>query len=131
MALESADRDPPDLILLDIMMPGIDGYEVCRRLKENPKTRKIPILFVTARSEDVDEAKAFEVGAIDYIAKPLRLRVVLARVKTHLSLATALRELEKQNATLQEIIHLREDIERLTQHDLKSPLTAFINIPPC
>ena len=130
MALESADRDPPDLILLDVMMPGIDGYEVCRRLKENPKTRKIPVLFVTAKSEDVDETKGFEVGAMDYIAKPVRLRVVLARVKTHLSLATALRELEKQNATLQEIIHLREDIERLTQHDLKSPLTAFINIPP-
>ena len=128
-ALESVERNPPDLILLDIMMPGIDGYEVCRLLKQNPKTRSIPVLFVTAMSEDVDEAKGFDVGALDYLTKPVSPLVVLARVKTYLALAKAQQESDKQRETLQEIIRLREDVERITSHDLKSPLTAFINIP--
>ncbi|MBF0502098.1 MAG: response regulator [Candidatus Riflebacteria bacterium] len=129
-ALESVDKNPPDLILLDIMMPGIDGYTVCRRLKANPKTRNIPVLFVTAKSEDVDEYQGFEAGAMDYLIKPVHPLVVMARVKTHLSLAASRRELEKQNETLQEVLRLREDVERITNHDLKSPLTAIINIPP-
>jgi len=81
---------PPDLILLDIMMPDLDGYEVCRRLKANPATRDIPIIFLTAKSDIEDEQKGFELGAVDYITKPISPPIVMARVATHLSLkATA------------------------------------------
>ncbi len=66
-ALEAVDDDPPDLILLDIMMPGMDGYEVCRRLKANPETQKIPVIFVTAMTDVTDETRGFELGAVDYI----------------------------------------------------------------
>lgn len=78
---------PPDLILLDIMMPGMDGYEVCRVLKSDPATNKIPVIFVTAMTEVKNEAKGFEVGGVDYITKPVSAPIVLARVKTHLALA--------------------------------------------
>ena len=74
--------EKPDLILLDVMMPGMDGYEVCRRLKDNPATRDIPIIFLTAKTEEVDEEKGFDVGAVDYIHKPFSAPIVLARVKT-------------------------------------------------
>jgi putative two-component system response regulator len=80
--------DPPDLILLDIMMPGIDGYEVCRRLKEDTKTAHIPVIFLTAKTGIEDEEKGFEIGAVDYITKPISPPIVLARVRTHLELKT-------------------------------------------
>jgi diguanylate cyclase (GGDEF)-like protein len=76
----------PDLILLDVMMPDMDGYEVCRRLKSNPEFRDIPVIFVTAKSDERDEAMGFKVGAVDYITKPLRPLIVLARVKAHIEL---------------------------------------------
>lgn len=86
-ALEIANSEtPPDLILLDIMMPGIDGYEVCQTLKENPRTSNIPIIFVTAKSDVDDEAYGLNLGAVDYIPKPFHLPVVRARVKTHVNL---------------------------------------------
>ncbi len=77
---------PPDLILLDVMMPEMDGYEVCRRIRENPDTRDIPVIFVTAKAEVEDETRGFELGAVDYITKPVSPPVVLARVRTHLLL---------------------------------------------
>ncbi len=82
----AASESPPDAILLDVMMPGIDGYEVCRRLNADPVTRKIPVLFITARSEDDDEATGFQLGAVDYIRKPFNPVVVRARVRTHIEL---------------------------------------------
>ncbi len=85
-ALEIIEENPPDLVLLDIMMPGIDGYEVCRRLKKDKRTRDIPIIFITAKGEDEDEAKGLELGAVDYIAKPFNPVVVKARINTHLEL---------------------------------------------
>lgn len=85
-ALEIAQNDPPDLILLDIMMPGINGYEVCKQLKSNAKTRKIPVIFITILNEIENEEYGFEVGAVDYINKPIKGPIVRARVKTHLSL---------------------------------------------
>ncbi len=89
-ALEVASfANPPDLILLDIMMPGMDGYEVCRRLKENLKTADIPVIFLTAKSDAADEQKGFELGAVDYIAKPISPAIVTARVRTHLQLKSA------------------------------------------
>ena len=95
--ISMAQKTPcPDLILLDIMMPGIDGYEVCERLKASALTRKIPVIFVTAMGETEDEAKGFQVGGVDYITKPISPVVVRARVETHLALYDQNRELEKK-----------------------------------
>jgi len=86
-ALRIAGSDsPPDLILLDIMMPGLDGYEVCRRLKRDPRTANIPVIFLTARAEVDDETKGLALGAVDYIIKPISPPVVMARVRNHLLL---------------------------------------------
>lgn len=82
----AAGGEQPDLILLDVMMPGMDGYEVCSRLKSDPRTRSIPVLFVSARDEEQDEAKGLALGAIDYIVKPIRPSIVQARVRNHLEL---------------------------------------------
>jgi putative two-component system response regulator len=99
-------HDPPDLILLDVMMPEMDGFEVCRRLKADPRTRRIPVIFVTALGEVEDEARGFEVGGVDYIAKPVSPPIVRARVRTHLTLYDRNRELEyrvrKRTAELSE-----------------------------
>ena len=85
LALAAGD-DPPDLILLDVVMPGMDGYEVCMRLKADPKTASIPVLFVSSRDEEEDEARGLDAGGIDYIVKPVRPSIVQARVKNHIEL---------------------------------------------
>ncbi|WP_346842184.1 two-component system response regulator [Metapseudomonas otitidis] len=85
-ALELAGRERPALVLLDVMMPGMTGHEVCQQLKNDPATREIPVIFVTALADTEDEAKGFEVGAVDYITKPVSPAIVKARVRTHLSL---------------------------------------------
>ncbi|HEX7026418.1 MAG TPA: response regulator, partial [Gammaproteobacteria bacterium] len=87
-ALALAEQQHPNLILLDVMMPGMDGFETCKRLKQNKQTRNIPVIFVTAMSDIEDEAYGFELGAVDYIAKPVSAAIVRARVKTHLSLVS-------------------------------------------
>jgi putative two-component system response regulator len=97
----------PDLILLDIMMPGIDGYEVCRRLKAEPLTVDIPVIFLTARTEVEDEQQGFDVGCVDYITKPVSPPLVLARVKTHLMLKGSRDFLKDQNAFLEEEVARR------------------------
>jgi phosphoserine phosphatase RsbU/P len=95
--LELANATPgPDLILLDVIMPGIDGYEVCSRLKASPATRDIPVIFLTGQTETSDETKGFEVGAVDYIHKPFSPAVVAARVQTHLALRETRGQLERQ-----------------------------------
>jgi putative two-component system response regulator len=93
--------NPPDLILLDIIMPEIDGYEVCRRLKEDPKTRNIPIIFLTAKSEVDDEKRGLELGAVDYITKPISPPIVMARVATQLSLKASADFLRDKNEFLE------------------------------
>ena len=85
-AIEQAGLALPNLILLDIMMPGMDGFETCRRLKQNPATQSIPVLFMTALSETIDKVNGFNMGAVDYITKPFQLQEVLARIDTHLTL---------------------------------------------
>ncbi len=86
-AIKRLEKPPlPDLILLDIMMPGMDGYEVCRKIKANPKTRNIPVIFITGKNEEQDEARGFRAGAVDYITKPFSPVVAAARVNTHLEL---------------------------------------------
>jgi len=106
-------NSPPDLILLDVMMPGMDGYEVCRRLKADPMTRKIPVIFVTALSESVSEAYGLALGAVDYLTKPINPDITLARVKTHLALYDMNRTLEdKVNERTAELHDTRLEIIR-------------------
>ncbi|MBF0525675.1 MAG: response regulator, partial [Deltaproteobacteria bacterium] len=100
-ALEIVASAPPDLILLDIMMPGMDGYEVCRRLKADDRSRDIPVIFITAMGESEDETKGLELGAIDYLTKPINPAIVQARVKNHLQLKLAQEELARQNEILE------------------------------
>jgi putative two-component system response regulator len=105
--------EPPDLVLLDVMMPGMDGFEVCQRLKADPRTRHIPVIFVTARGEVADEKHGFEVGGVDYVLKPVSPPVVLARVRTHLALYDRNRELERRvRARTAELAETRLEIIR-------------------
>ncbi len=105
--------NPPDLILLDVMMPGLSGYEVCQRLKENPDTREIPVIFVTAMTEVEDERRGLELGAVDYITKPISPAIVLARVRTHLALYDQNRELARQvRQRTTELFNTRQQIIR-------------------
>jgi putative two-component system response regulator len=107
-ALKIAAIDPPpDLILLDIMMPGMDGYEVCQRLKADPQTADIPVIFLTAKVQVEDEEKGLKLGAVDYITKPISPPVVLARVETHLTLKNARQFLQDRNAYLEEEVRRR------------------------
>jgi len=106
-ALAMATSDPPNLILLDIMMPGMDGYEVCRRLKADPRTRDIPVIFLTAKVETVDEEQGFALGAVDYITKPISPPIVLARVKTHIALKALADALRHKNEYLEREVEQR------------------------
>jgi len=128
-ALESVREQKPDLILLDIMMPGMDGYEVCRRLKGDPVYAKIPVIFLTALTEIENKTKGFQMGAVDYITKPFEVVEVQARVATHLMLHQQNRKLAKQNRLLKDYARMRDEVERMTRHDLKSPLNAVITVP--
>ncbi len=101
-ALKHIDHVIPDMILLDILMPGIDGFETCRRLKKNPVTQDIPVIFMTALTDTVDKVKGFEVGAIDYITKPLQQDEVLARVNAHMNTVEFQRQLKEKNVLLQQ-----------------------------
>jgi two-component system, NtrC family, sensor kinase len=98
LALQSVLAYPPDLILLDIMMPDMNGYEVCQILKADERTRDIPVIFISALSETFDIIKAFKVGGLDYISKPFHLEEVLARVENQLRLRSLARQLAEQNA---------------------------------
>lgn len=101
-ALDYAFANPPDLILLDIMMPNIDGFEACRRLKANPKLVDIPVIFITAKNEDEYEELGFSVGASDFIHKPINAPILVARVKTHLKIKLVMDYLRNENARLQD-----------------------------
>ncbi|MBF0384186.1 MAG: SpoIIE family protein phosphatase [Magnetococcales bacterium] len=134
-ALKLAAATPsPDLILLDIMMPEMDGYEVCRQLKSEEATRGIPVIFLTAKAEVEDETRGLAIGAVDYITKPISLPIVLERVKTHLKLRNANRrlseaykELDKLNAVL---VEERDFIETVVSKIQQSPLldTSYLRI---
>jgi putative two-component system response regulator len=106
-ALEIAFKDPPDLILLDIMMPGMDGYTVCRELKANPITRDVPVIFLTARTQEDDETRGFELGAVDYITKPISPPILMARVHTHIALQQARKTLAQHNVALENLVEVR------------------------
>jgi len=116
LALSTIDKEKPDLILLDIMMPDMDGYEVCRLLKANQETADIPVVFLSALDDVEAKVRAFEVGGVDYISKPFQDNEVLARVDTHLSIQLMQRELQEQNEKLQIEIVQRERIETALEH---------------
>ncbi|MCC8998155.1 MAG: two-component system response regulator [Candidatus Contendobacter sp.] len=109
----AASDSPPDLILLDILMEGMDGYEVCRRLKANPAIRNTPVIFLTIKSEVADELKGFELGAVDYISKPMSPPIVRARIGTHLALNEARKVLADQNQFLErKVLERTEELDR-------------------
>jgi signal transduction histidine kinase len=117
-ALKILETNRFDLILLDVMMPGMDGYEVCQKIKENIKTKEIPIIFLTARVEIDDIVKGFQLGGVDYITKPFNRDELLVRVKTHLDLS-----LSKQQ--LLETIKTRDKLYSIIAHDIRSPLSSI------
>ncbi len=118
-ALAQTAQTQPDLILLDVMMPGLDGFETCRRLKARAETRDVPVLFMTALSETADKVKAFAAGGVDYITKPIEHEEALARVRTHLTLRRLQRELQSQ-------LELKERFMRIAGHDLRNPLCLIL-----
>lgn len=120
--IERAEYAIPDLILLDVLMPGMDGYETCRQLKAHEKIKDIPVIFMTALSEASDKVKAFQCGGVDYITKPFHQEEVLARVHTHLQLRKRTLELEKTNEDLRSVQEFRDDLVHMVVHDLRSPL---------
>lgn len=109
--IRRAQRTTPDLILLDVMMPGIDGFETCRRLKAMPETTDIPVIFMTALSDTSDKVTGFEAGGVDYVTKPIQIAEVLVRINTHLGLRAARRELAQRNLALQDLIETRRKAE--------------------
>ena len=116
-ALKRVQNHPPDLILLDVRMPGIDGFETCKRLKSNPETAKIPIIFITAFSDTENKVKGFNLGGVDYITKPIQAQEMLARVRTHLQLKSLNQSLEKQVA--ERTSKLQAALEQLQQSQLQ------------
>jgi two-component system sensor histidine kinase/response regulator len=138
-ALRRAELVQPDLILLDVMMPGIDGFETCRKLKTMEKTRDIPVIFMTSLTRTEDKITGFRAGAVDYITKPLQVEEVAARVNTHLKLRALQKLQEQQNIQLQKEVKTREQAEEALievingvrnvsnaiAHDLRTPLTEL------
>jgi signal transduction histidine kinase len=112
MALRACNSHPPDLILLDIMMPQMNGYEVCQHLKLDAKTRDIPVIFISAKDEVFDKVNAFTVGGVDYISKPFQFEEVLARIESHLTLRKLQNQLKEQNILLQQEISSRLAVEK-------------------
>lgn len=135
LAIQAARLEPPDLILLDINMPDLDGYQVCEELKNDPLLRDIPVIFISALNETMDIVKAFRVGAVDFITKPFHIEEVDARVSAHLKLrrlqaeSEARRdELARKNLELEELGKMRDWLTQLLVHDLRSPLTAILAV---
>ena len=140
MAIRAARSSPPDLILLDIRMPEMDGYEVCQNLKADPQTQNIPIIFISALDEALDKVKAFTVGGVDYITKPFQVEEVLARVQHQLTICRLSQQLQDQNQKLQQEIEERIKAEKSAaaaskakseflanmSHELRTPLNAIL-----
>ena len=125
-ALQAVEHDPPDLILLDINMPELDGYEVCRRLRASERSKDVPVIFITALTDTAEMVRAFDTGGVDYVTKPFQVEEVLARVRTHLALRRAQTELADSYARLRDLEHLRDDLVHMVIHDLRSPMTALL-----
>jgi putative two-component system response regulator len=118
----------PDLILLDIMMPEMDGYEVCSHLKSNPKTEKIPVIFLSSKNEVSDERKGFELGAVDYITKPISPSIVLSRIKTHLEMKKLHDMLRDENNIMKKMQDFLRDQNNFLESEIKSRTLEIIAI---
>jgi signal transduction histidine kinase len=125
-ALEQADFARPDIILLDIMMPGIDGFETCKQLKANETTKDIPIIFMTALSETVDKVKGFQFGAVDYITKPFQQEEVLMRITTHLTIQHQKKALNDLNQELMASNATKDKFFSIIAHDMRSAFTPMV-----
>jgi two-component system sensor histidine kinase/response regulator len=125
-ALYSVKKARPDLILLDVMMPGMDGFEVCRRLKDDPTTRDIPVIFITALNETLDKVKGFSVGGVDYVTKPFQPEEVRARVSAHLEIRRQKNELQQSYDKLRETEIQRDSLVHMIVHDMRSPLFVIL-----
>ena len=125
-AISIARSKLPDLILLDVQMPGMDGFEVCKTLKSDVLTKDIPILFLTAKTESEDIIKGFELGAVDYITKPFNNNELLARVRTHTELQLTKRKLENSNKELKNLVATKDKFFSIIAHDLRSPFIALL-----
>ena len=132
-AIQQAEYGKPDLILLDVMMPGIDGFETCRRFKTLDAFKEIPIIFMTALTDTTDKLKGFQAGGVDYVTKPLQHEEVLARVVTHLTIRRLQQEsreqhlaLQEQHAQLQALNASKDKFFSIISHDLRSPLSSVL-----
>ena len=124
-ALQQLEHVQPDLILLDVLMPGIDGFETCARLKANDATKDIPVIFITVLTDTLDKIKGFELGGVDYITKPFQHEEVIARVNTHLTIRRFQKQLEEQNARLRELNARKDKFLSMIAHDLRSPFSSL------
>lgn len=129
-ALELAQTLQPDLILLDIAMPVMDGYQVCQALKADPRTCHIPVIFISAMTETDDIVKGFEVGGVDYITRPFKFREVLARVANQLTLIRQRQEIEalrrQDRQTFESLSRMKDEFIRMATHDLRNPLNVIL-----
>ena len=126
-ALQRVQSSQPNLILLDVMMPGIDGFETCKRLKANPETRDIPVIFMTALSDSVDKIKGLSLGAVDYITKPIQCEEVLARIQVHLQLRNATRIMEERTQELHQALEsLKQAQTHLVQGEKMSAVGQLV-----
>jgi signal transduction histidine kinase len=126
LAIQVAEKEVPDLILLDIMMPDLDGYEVCRRLKENQNLSDVPVIFISALSNTNDIVKALNAGGADYITKPFKAEEVKARVATHLKLYQQRKEICEQSKELIELNATKDKFFSIVAHDLRGPFTSLL-----
>ncbi len=145
-ALREARREPPDLILLDINMPEMNGYELCQQLKADPLLKEIPVIFISALNETMDKVEAFRMGGVDYLTKPFQLEEVHARVETHLKIRTLQRRLGDQNENLERLVEertselahayrrcrelgqLKDDFLRMISHEMRTPANGVLGI---
>jgi len=122
-ALIFAEKEPPDLILLDIAMPGMDGFEVCIKLKENDLTKEIPVIFLTASRDEEETVRALEMGAVDFVSKPFSSKELMTRVITHIELYRAKREIDEANIRLNNLCATKDKFISLLSHDLRGVLS--------
>ncbi len=146
LALEAARTEPPDLILLDINMPEMNGYEVCGQLKADAALKDIPVIFLSALNEEIDKVKAFSMGGVDYVTKPFQLEEVHARVETHLRLRSLQRQLSEQNKNLERLVlertrelaqayervrelgSLKNDYLAMISHEIRTPAAGILGV---
>lgn len=126
-ALRQIEYIQPDLILLDVMMPGIDGFETCRRFKQHEGCKDIPVIFMTALAETINKVTGFQVGGVDYITKPIDVAEVLMRVNTHLTIRRLQKQLEEKNTQLQATNASKDRFFSIIAHDLRNALIGFLS----